>query len=206
MTDDRVERVAKAIEAAQNAVSYRLELTRLVDGLSTYTLTYADGEKLEFDDIDDGYLHIEQKKRLALARAAISAHTPCFRRTASMTDDRVERVERVARAVSVPLANMTGGCFKPDNGRSQRGECGDGDCYCARVARHVARAAISAHTPVVRNEAMEEALIKCRDKFRHYEDLHRLKCTPEGDEKADRNREMADMCEAALSTRDGPNG
>jgi hypothetical protein len=43
------------------------------------------------------------------------------------------------------------------------------------------------------------ALQKARDKFRHYEDLHRIKCTAEGDEKADRNRELADEMEAALS-------
>lgn len=53
-----------------------------------------------------------------------------------------EMVERVARALSKPLANMNGGCFKPDNGRSERGECADGDCYCSRVTRHCARAAI----------------------------------------------------------------
>jgi hypothetical protein len=46
---------------------------------------------------------------------------------------------------------------------------------------------------------MVEALEKCRHKFLHYEELHRLKCTAEGDEKADRNREMADMCDTALS-------
>jgi len=50
-----------------------------------------------------------------------------------------------------------------------------------------------------RVDKLEEALKKCRHKFLHYEDLHRLKCTAEGDEKADRNREMADMCDAALN-------
>ncbi len=50
---------------------------------------------------------------------------------------------RVARAIGKPLGNMTGGCFRPDNRRSQRGECGDGDCYCARVTRHCARAALA---------------------------------------------------------------
>jgi hypothetical protein len=47
------------------------------------------------------------------------------------------------------------------------------------------------------------ALEKCRDKFLHYEQLHRLKCTSEGDEKADRNRDMADMIDAALSSKGG---
>lgn len=47
-------------------------------------------------------------------------------------------------------------------------------------------------------EELVEALTKCRDKFCFYEQLHRLKCTAEGDEKADRNREMADMCDGVL--------
>lgn len=51
-------------------------------------------------------------------------------------------VEAVARAMSQPLANMYGGCFKPDD-RSQRGDCADGDCYCARVGKHCAEAALA---------------------------------------------------------------
>lgn len=49
------------------------------------------------------------------------------------------------------------------------------------------------------NERLREALERAEAKFRHYDDLHRLKCTAEGDEKADRNREMADMCRTALT-------
>jgi hypothetical protein len=49
-------------------------------------------------------------------------------------------------------------------------------------------------------DPVRAALEKCRDKFRFYADLHRLKSTAEGDEKADRNAEMADMCDAALSS------
>lgn len=48
------------------------------------------------------------------------------------------------------------------------------------------------------------ALEKCRYKFAHYTDLHRLKCTAEGDEKADRNQEMVDLIDAALSTGQQP--
>lgn len=48
-------------------------------------------------------------------------------------------------------------------------------------------------------EGAERALEEARDKFLHYEDLHRLKCTADGDEKADRNREMADKLTEALS-------
>jgi hypothetical protein len=78
-----------------------------------------------------------------------------------MTDSKTnEVVEAMARAISEPLANMTGGCFMPDNGRSQRGECADGDCYCARVAKHCARAAITASEPLLaqaRAQAVEDA-------------------------------------------------
>ena len=54
-------------------------------------------------------------------------------------------LEKAARACSRPLANMTGGCFKPDNGRSDRGDCADGDCYCARVSHHCATATITTY-------------------------------------------------------------
>lgn len=52
-------------------------------------------------------------------------------------------VEAMARAMSKPLANMYGGCFKPE-ARDQRSDCADGDCYCARVGKHCARAALAA--------------------------------------------------------------
>jgi hypothetical protein len=78
-----------------------------------------------------------------------------------MTDSKTnEVVEAMARAISEPLANMTGGCFMPDNGRSQRGECADGDCYCARVAKHCALAALTASEPLLaqaRAQAVEDA-------------------------------------------------
>jgi hypothetical protein len=48
-------------------------------------------------------------------------------------------------------------------------------------------------------ERLRACVEKCRDTFDHYEALHRLKCTAEGDEKADRNRELADLCRAALN-------
>ena len=50
-----------------------------------------------------------------------------------------------------------------------------------------------------RIERLEAALRKARDKFREYEQLHRLKNTPEGVEKAKRNCEVADELSAALS-------
>ncbi len=77
MTPDRetIERVAAAIESAE--VGYSLELTRLVDGERTYTLTYSDGTPpLTFDDIDDGYDHIRRRRHKAQAVAVIAALSP----------------------------------------------------------------------------------------------------------------------------------
>jgi hypothetical protein len=58
-------------------------------------------------------------------------------------EDRKRLVEVMAREIGRPLANMTGGCFRPCHA-SQRGECADGDCYCIRVQEHCAEAAIDA--------------------------------------------------------------
>ncbi len=70
-----IDRIAAAIESAE--VGYSLTLTRLVDGERTYTLTYSDGTPpLTFDDIDDGYLHISERKRRAQAAAVIAALEP----------------------------------------------------------------------------------------------------------------------------------
>lgn len=66
-----IQAVADALEKAQ--LGYKLELTRLVDGESTYTLTYSDGMVLTFDDQDEGYEHIRRRRRETQARAAIEA-------------------------------------------------------------------------------------------------------------------------------------
>lgn len=63
-------------------------------------------------------------------------------------------VEKVARAVSKPLADINGGCFNPDD--DPQGECADQDCYCSRMGAEIARAAIAA-MPDARAAALEEA-------------------------------------------------
>jgi uncharacterized sporulation protein YeaH/YhbH (DUF444 family) len=67
----KLEQVAQAIEAAE--VGFKLNLTRLVDEVHTYELTYSTGERFEFDNTDDAYEHIGQTKRMRAARAAIEA-------------------------------------------------------------------------------------------------------------------------------------
>ncbi|RWP31770.1 hypothetical protein [Mesorhizobium sp.] len=72
VTEAMVEIAAKAIDDAE--FGFTLNLTRLVDGVSTYTLTYSDGSPpLEFGATDEAYEHVAQRKRLTLARAALTA-------------------------------------------------------------------------------------------------------------------------------------
>ncbi len=66
-----IEKVATAIESAE--VGYRLMLTRLVEGVHTYELTYSDGQRLEFDNTDAAYEHVARTKRTRSAQAAIAA-------------------------------------------------------------------------------------------------------------------------------------
>ena len=78
-----------------------------------------------------------------------------------MTKD--ELVEKCARAVGEPLANMNGGCFNPHD--TPRGECADADCYCARVCRHVARAALAIAMPAAFEMAAEVAEKRAEARF-----------------------------------------
>lgn len=71
MDEALIQSVAEAIEAAD--VGYNLRLTKLLDGISEYTLTYADGEEHVFEDINDGYRHIRDRRFRAKAVAAIGA-------------------------------------------------------------------------------------------------------------------------------------
>lgn len=72
VTEAMVEIAAKAMDDAE--FGFTLNLTRLVDGVSTYTLTYSDGSPpLQFGATDEAYEHVAQRKRLTQARAAITA-------------------------------------------------------------------------------------------------------------------------------------
>lgn len=63
------EAVAKAIGDADAAFGYSCNLTRLVDGIATYTLTMAGYEPAEFDSIDDAHLVIAERRNAARADA-----------------------------------------------------------------------------------------------------------------------------------------
>ncbi len=71
MDEALIQSVAEAIEAAD--VGYNLRLTKLLDGISEYTLTYSDGEEHVFEDINDGQRHISDRRFRAKAVAAIGA-------------------------------------------------------------------------------------------------------------------------------------
>lgn len=67
----KLEEIARAIEDAD--IGYSLRLTRLLDGVSEYTLTYDDGQTHIFEDIQDGYEHIRVRRQEAQSRAVLSA-------------------------------------------------------------------------------------------------------------------------------------
>lgn len=73
-----IEKMADALETV--SLGYDMKLTRLVDGVSTYTLTYSDGLRLEFEDTDDAYAHIAARKRQTQATAALDAVLPLIER------------------------------------------------------------------------------------------------------------------------------
>jgi hypothetical protein len=71
------EEVADAI--AESKISYSMTLTRLVDGVATYRLSYYDGAlTIDFMDTDEqtaqnaAYEHIAETKRYAAADAALA--------------------------------------------------------------------------------------------------------------------------------------
>lgn len=66
------EAVAKAIGVADAAFGYSCNLTRLVDGIATYTLTMAGHEPAEFDSINDAHLVIAERRNAARADAILS--------------------------------------------------------------------------------------------------------------------------------------
>ena len=64
-----IKRVGRAIDNVE--VGFEIRLTRLVDGVSTYTMTYPDGEVLEFDSHSDAVDSHNARLINARARAAI---------------------------------------------------------------------------------------------------------------------------------------
>lgn len=88
---EAVERVARAIDDA--TVGYSINLTKLVDGVSEYTLTYPhSGETLTFTSYSDANEHVANRAYIAKAEAAIAALSPAP--AARMEAEREELAER----------------------------------------------------------------------------------------------------------------
>lgn len=75
--DADVERViAEAISKADAGFGYSFNLTRLIDGEATHTLTMPGFDPVDFDDRDEGYALISERRnamRAAAIRAALQA-------------------------------------------------------------------------------------------------------------------------------------
>lgn len=68
-----LEKAARALTECDAEFGYSLQLTWLVDGVSTYTLTLSDGTPPVELSYDEGQEIIAHKKSLILARAVISS-------------------------------------------------------------------------------------------------------------------------------------
>lgn len=69
--DAVLEGIADAISAAE--FGYDMCLTKLVDGVSTYTLTIKGQSSVDFSNTEDCYEYIHKEKRIRKARAALSS-------------------------------------------------------------------------------------------------------------------------------------
>lgn len=72
MNKELIEKVANLIEKSK--VTFNMRLTRLIDRVSTYEITYNDSDaKYEFDDQDQAYEHIGKYIRTRQAEALIKS-------------------------------------------------------------------------------------------------------------------------------------
>lgn len=72
MTKTLEEMIAEAIEGADNSFSYSFNLTRLVDGVETHTLTMAGFDPVDFEDRGDGYRLISERRNALRAKAILA--------------------------------------------------------------------------------------------------------------------------------------
>jgi hypothetical protein len=75
-TSVREEAITAAIAKADEDFRYSFNLTRLVDGEETHTLFMDGFEPVEFDDRDDGYRLIAERRNKARATAVLAALVP----------------------------------------------------------------------------------------------------------------------------------
>jgi len=65
--------ITDAIGKADTAFGYSFNLTRLVDGEETHTLTMPGHDRVDFDDRDEGYALIAERRNRARADAVLAA-------------------------------------------------------------------------------------------------------------------------------------
>ncbi len=70
-TRDVQNAIAEAIREADDSLRYSFNLTRLVDGVATHTLSMPGFDPLDFDDRDEGYAIIEQRRNQVRAAAIL---------------------------------------------------------------------------------------------------------------------------------------
>jgi hypothetical protein len=67
------EAITAAIAKADAAFGYSFNLTSLIDGVATHTLTIAGTDPIDFEDREDGYQVIEEHRNRARAYAVLDA-------------------------------------------------------------------------------------------------------------------------------------
>lgn len=70
------EEITKAIGEVDASFGYSFNMTRLVDGVATHTLTMDGYESVDFEDRDDGYRLIEERRNQLRADAILSLLRP----------------------------------------------------------------------------------------------------------------------------------
>lgn len=141
--------------------------------------------------------HTRESVEPELASIIHSSMSRDFERRETLSPDRADEVEelrfwlRKAGAVLAPYS-------ADPAGTPTRDALVFVNAGLFKQARDIVRTYAPEKLPYGNVLELRKALEKCRHKFLHYADLHRMKCTAEGDEKADRNQEMADMCATAL--------
>jgi hypothetical protein len=87
------EMITEAIGRADDAFGYSFNMTKLVDGVATHTLTMDGFEPIDFEDRDDGYRVIAERRNRSRADAVLAALRP------TPASEEVGEAERIATEI-----------------------------------------------------------------------------------------------------------
>lgn len=73
MSTEMIGKIASAIGLADDAFGYSFNMTKLIDGVATHTLTMDGFEPVDFEDRDDGYRLIAERRNRLRAKAILEA-------------------------------------------------------------------------------------------------------------------------------------